>query len=78
VKGKIVCKTCGFVEEVSVAVLRSVGEFTFLFPELKITSNVIFEWCRVIKSRKTIWNILRKNFVLIGHSKSSNYVKNEK
>jgi hypothetical protein len=78
VEGKIVCKTCGFVEDVSVAVLRSVGEFTFLFPELKITSNVIFEWCRVIKSRKTIWNILRKNFVLIGHSKSSYYVKNEK
>jgi hypothetical protein len=73
-EGKVVCKTCGFMEDVTAAVLRSVEEFAFLFPEFKITTNVIFEWCKVIRSRKTIRRILSENFEHIGYTRSTYFV----
>jgi hypothetical protein len=77
VLGRLICLNCGFEEDVLDGVLRNVEIFNFLFPERKITTEAIYEWCKVIESRKTIWNILRRNFVLIGHSKSSYYIQKE-
>lgn len=69
----IVCKQCGSKEEISTAILRSVKEFQLLFPDRKITTNGIFEWCNGIKSKKSIWRILSKNFTRIGSSIASYY-----
>lgn len=71
--GILKCKNCGFVEDVKAAVLRSVKEFTLLFPDRKITTNDIYEWCGGIKSKKAIRRILAKNFELVRHSRSSYY-----
>lgn len=73
-KDKVVCLKCGCVEPVELAVLRSVEEFKLLFPNKKITTQMIYEWCAVIKSRKTIRRILRTNFKHIGYGSSSYYV----
>jgi hypothetical protein len=70
----LVCKVCACKEDVASAVLRSVEEFKILFPDRKITTNTIHEWCKVINSKKTIRRILSKNFKLMGQGKSSNYV----
>jgi len=72
------CKKCGFVEDKELAVLRSVEEFRFLFPEKRITVDVIYNWCKVIRSKKTIQRILSKNFDLISFGRGSYYVDKRK
>ncbi|WP_066249086.1 nuclease-related domain-containing protein [Neobacillus drentensis] len=72
--GQLVCNNCGWKEEIESAVLRSVAELQLLFPDQKITTKVVHEWCRIIKSEKTIRRILGKNYKLSGHGKSANYV----
>lgn len=70
----LVCSQCGCKEDVESAILRSVKEFKLLFPDRKITTNGIYDWCGGVKSKKTIRRILSKHYKLVGHGKSSNYV----
>lgn len=42
-KKRLTCNQCGNVDEVDAAVLRSVNDFRLLFPEKKITTNLIHE-----------------------------------
>lgn len=70
---QLICKKCGCKEEVDAAVLRSVKEFSLLFPDRKITTEGIRDWCEIIKSKKTIRRILRKYLILHKHSRSSYY-----
>jgi hypothetical protein len=70
---KCVCKECGHEEVVATAVMRSVKEFKLLFPNQKITTNVIHEWCKVVKSKKRIRRILEKNFKIVGVHQWSYY-----
>lgn len=71
---RIVCNKCGCIEEVDSAVLRSVKEFRMLFPERKITTNAIQEWCEIIKSKKTIRRILANNLTPQGRGNSTYYI----
>lgn len=67
VKGeKYVCSACHHEEEVESAVLRNVEEIKLLFLDLKIATNTVFEWCRVIESKKRINRILVKSFKSVG------------
>ena len=59
---KCVCKDCGHEEMVATALIRNVNEFKLLFPNRKITTNVIHEWCNEVKSKKIIRKILEKKF----------------
>lgn len=70
---KIECDTCGHEETVDSAVLRSVEEFALLFPDKKITTNAIYEWCGVIRSKKQISRILKQNFTLKGFGQWTYY-----
>lgn len=71
---KVICKECGCEENITSAVLRSVEEFRLLFPDKKITTTSIIEWCKIIKSRKTMWKILSLNFKKVGCSSSAYYI----
>ncbi|MEH7304829.1 nuclease-related domain-containing protein [Neobacillus drentensis] len=62
----VVCSDCGCNEIVESAVLRIVDEIKLLFPDQKITTNVVHEWCVVIKSKKRISRILERNFKMVG------------
>jgi hypothetical protein len=70
---RITCVKCGLEEDVKSAVLRSVKEIKLLFPEKKITTNIVYDWCKVVKSKKTIRNILNENLTIIGFGRSSTY-----
>lgn len=72
---RVVCVTCGAVEELDSAILRSAEEFMLLFPDKKLTTNALLEWCKVVESRKTIKRVLLKNYNRIGHGKYSYYIK---
>jgi hypothetical protein len=63
---KLICGTCGCTELVTSAVLRNVEEFRLLFPEVKVTTNIIFEWCEMAGSRKRVSRILGKNLKITG------------
>lgn len=72
-KQKLLCETCGYEEEIDSAVLRSVEELVLLFPEMKITTNRVYEWCSVIESKKQISRILKQNYTLIGFGQWAYY-----
>lgn len=63
---KCFCEECGHEEEVAAAIMRSVKEFKLLFPNQRITTNIIHEWCQVVESKKRIRKILSKNFDIVG------------
>lgn len=70
---KCVCRECGHEEMVETAVIRNVKEHKLLFPNRKITTNVIHEWCNEIKSKRIISNILIKNLKKVGVHQWSYY-----
>lgn len=72
---KLVCGDCGCEEEFETAVLRSVMEIKLLFPDRKITTNCVHEWCGEIGSKKKINRILTKKYKRVGHGKFSYYVE---
>lgn len=60
------CNDCGNVEKINNAILRSVEEFKYLFPNRKVTTSTIYEWCGEIVSKKWIGGVLGKNYKMIG------------
>ena len=66
VKRKCICTECGHKEVVEAAVMRSVKEFKLLFPQKKITTNLIYDWFKVINSKKRIRKILNNNLKKVG------------
>ena len=73
-ENKLFCEACGSKEKIELAVMRSVEQIQFLFPERKITINAVQEWCQIIKSKKTIRRILTKNLKVKFLGKLSYYV----
>jgi hypothetical protein len=73
-KSVFICGNCKNTEAYLPAVLRSIEEFKFLFPERKITTDQIQEWCKLIKMKRTIRKILYDHFEHVGHGKSSHFV----
>ncbi|WP_449538768.1 nuclease-related domain-containing protein [Ferdinandcohnia sp. Marseille-Q9671] len=63
---KYLCEECRHKELVSNAVLRAVNEYQILFPEQKISTNIIYDWCRVVPTKKWIRQILARNFKIVG------------
>lgn len=68
-----VCENCGEHEKIESAILRNVKEFKLLFPEQRITTQNIHEWCKVNLHRKTISRILKKNHTKYGSTSNSHY-----
>jgi hypothetical protein len=75
IERKLVCDKCGVEEDLDAAVLRGVEEYVFLFPERRITTEGIFEWCGGVVSKKRIWRIFNKYYTSVGHGKYTYYVK---
>ncbi|CRK85148.1 nuclease-related domain-containing protein [Neobacillus massiliamazoniensis] len=66
---ELVCGHCGHHEKLESAVLRSVEELKLLFPNRKITTNAVHEWCGVGLSKKGIKRFLDKNYKSFGHNR---------
>lgn len=71
----VVCHKCGQSEDIESAILRSLEDYCFLFPEKKITTADLLTWCAIFKSKRTIHRILVKNLKRIGQGKYSYYVR---
>ncbi|OEH53328.1 hypothetical protein AQ616_16645 [Oceanobacillus sp. E9] len=70
----LVCNYCGKKEDVNTSVLKSVEEIKVLFPDLKITTNRVQDWCAIISSKKRIRKILSENYEVKGNSQWTYYV----
>jgi hypothetical protein len=70
-KSGLVCRKCGCKEDIDSAIVRSTEEFRVLFPEMKISTNSIHEWCKVIQLKKRIRRTLASNYKHITNGKSS-------
>jgi len=63
IKGRqCICKRCAHAEPATEAVMRSVREFQRLFPDRKVTTSTMQEWCQVVESKKVIRRVLNQNF----------------
>ncbi|GIN57719.1 nuclease-related domain-containing protein [Lederbergia ruris] len=71
---KLRCEKCGCEEDLEAAVMQSLEEFHLLFPDRKITTNAIHEWCGFILSKKTIRRILTKHLTLVKRAKASHFL----
>ncbi len=68
-----VCNNCGEQERIEQAILRNVKEFKQLFPDRDITTQSIYEWCKVDLCKKTIRRILKKNYTVFGKTRGTYY-----
>jgi hypothetical protein len=68
----IVCKICCKKEAVEQAVIRTISEYKLLFPNSKLTTIVVYDWCNII-SLKTIRRVLSNNFKQTGQNKGIFY-----
>ncbi|MCH6265301.1 nuclease-related domain-containing protein [Neobacillus citreus] len=71
---KMVCNTCGCEERMESVVLRCVWELVLLFPERRITVNLVYEWCGDRVSKKLIHRVLVENYKACGKKKYTYYV----
>ncbi|MEH7334991.1 nuclease-related domain-containing protein [Neobacillus drentensis] len=69
----LVCIGCGYEERIESAILRSVEEIKLLFPNLKITTNIVHDWCGGVGSKKRINRVLQRNFTVTGYGKWTYY-----
>lgn len=67
----IICRQCGYIENWQVALMRSVDEYRLLFPDKKVTTNAVYEWCNGVKSTNTIRRTLIKNLNHVQKARSS-------
>lgn len=69
----LLCDNCGYTETLEKGILRNVYEFHLLFPDMKITTYVIYEWCDIVRSKKTIRRVLSKHLKFIENGRYSYY-----
>lgn len=67
------CTVCGYTELSSKAILRTIEEFKILFPNEKLTTNTVYDWCKIIPSKKRIRTVLANNFKIIGEQQWTYY-----
>jgi DNA-directed RNA polymerase subunit M/transcription elongation factor TFIIS len=69
----LVCEKCGGHEKIQSAVVRCVEEFKLLFPDQKVTTESIFDWCKVDIGKKRIRRILKRNYCSFGKNNNTYY-----
>lgn len=72
-KQHVKCENCGHIENIQSAILRSTCEFKLLFPNKKITTSVIFDWCELDLSKFTIRQVLSNHLKQIYKGRYTHY-----
>ncbi|MGJ7920977.1 nuclease-related domain-containing protein [Neobacillus sp. LXY-4] len=72
---KMVCDVCGHVEGIESAVVRGVEEIMLLFPDTRVTANIVYDWCRLAGCERKIRRVLARNYKIVGKNRYSYYVK---
>lgn len=67
------CKTCFHKSSVEEVIMNNIEELQFLFPELKITTTNISEWCGNPVHFRKVRKILKDNFIAVGATSNRVY-----
>lgn len=67
------CKKCGCREKIEQAIVRNIEEIKLLFPDLKITTNIVYDWCQTDLNSKTYRRVLQKNYTAVGNTSNTYY-----
>ena len=74
IKGyEFVCGKCGGHEKFEHAIVRNTREFEMLFPDRKINTQSIYEWCQVDLNKRTVCRALKKNYTAYGKTSDTFY-----
>ena len=68
------CNKCKYKESIDKPILRNIQEFKILFPNERMTTTIIHDWCQVVKSKRKIRTILLKNFTQRGSRRWAHYI----
>lgn len=68
-----VCGKCGGHEKIELAILRNVEEFKLLYPDQRITTQSIYDWCKVDLNKRTFCRVLKKNYTTFGNTRDTYY-----
>ncbi|OLS39242.1 nuclease-related domain-containing protein [Bacillus sp. MRMR6] len=71
---RLVCVKCGGHETFEQAILRNVAEYKLLFPERRITTPRIYEWCNMNMSKRTFTRVLKKNYTACSVHRHTYYI----
>ncbi|MCM3124779.1 MULTISPECIES: nuclease-related domain-containing protein [unclassified Mesobacillus] len=69
----LVCGKCGSFENVEQSIVQQIEEFKLLFPERKITTQSIYEWCNIDLNKRRITRVLKKNYSAKGTTSDTYY-----
>ena len=69
----LVCGKCGTRERIEKAIVRHIEEIKVLFPEKKIKTQTVYEWCNGKVSRRTFLRVLKKNYTVVGRTSDTYY-----
>lgn len=72
VKGyrNLCCQHCEYHEAIEKGVLRTVNELFMLFPNIRLTTGLIYDWCGKTLPRYTILKLLKRNYNQKGGKKN--------
>ncbi|WP_208586019.1 nuclease-related domain-containing protein [Gracilibacillus suaedae] len=71
---KCLCHKCKTEEECHQAVLRNITELQLLFPNEKLTTNLVYSWTGKVYSKKSLKRILDTHFKRVGSNKWLYYI----
>ncbi|GAM16649.1 nuclease-related domain-containing protein [Mesobacillus selenatarsenatis] len=69
----LVCGKCGSSEPVEQAIVQQIEEFKLLFPDRKITTQSIYEWCNIEINKRRITRVLKKFYTAKGTTSDTYY-----
>jgi len=69
-----VCEDCGKKEPLQQAILRHVEEFKLLFPDKKLNTKNIYEWCGRKLDQKSYRRVLKKHYTANGNTSDMHFV----
>ncbi|MFD2705895.1 nuclease-related domain-containing protein [Salibacterium lacus] len=72
-KQTLVCSACGKKESLEKGVVRNIGEWKLLFPEVPLTSSGVHEWCGLNIDKRRIRRVLHKHHTRVGFGRHSSY-----
>lgn len=77
-QSQVLCEDCNYSEKLELTLLRNIEDFSLLFPERKVNTSDILQWCGGIVNKKTIQRVLTKHFVRLEKGRATHYVASPK
>jgi hypothetical protein len=69
----LVCGNCGNSVRMEQALVQQIEEFKLLFPERRITTTSIYEWCNIDITKRRITRVLKKFYKARGTTSDTYY-----